>query len=225
MKTEIESTTPAANTNQMTANIKLGIGMLVMILAYAMLVPGLTEPVIHVVTTLDKSELATMGKEAILTSNTIPNFLMPMAMEVLNQVQVEGKVVVNDTAKSILGTAQHLWQNGNALVAFLIVFFSVVIPAIKLALLFIATIFKQTKLAIWLTQFSSIISKWSMSDVYVMAILISFLAINASTSHSNLVTTEINLENGFYFFLAYCLLSILASQVLTGSTPTNTKQK
>lgn len=188
------------------------LGFMLLITAYLLLIPGLTEPVLHITTTLDKAELANMGKEALLESGTIPNFLLPMAMEVLNQVQVNGTVVVTDTAKSILQTSQDLWNDNNQLVAFLIVFFSVFIPVLKLALLAASFVIKP--IANFLANSSAALSKWSMADVFVIALIISFLAIKASSGNSGLVTTSITLETGFYYFLGYCLVSILASQLL-----------
>ncbi|WP_029408138.1 paraquat-inducible protein A [Thiomicrorhabdus sp. Milos-T2] len=195
-------------------NLRLILGLVILILAYVLLIPGITEPVLHITTTLDKAELTVLGKEAILTSGSIPNFLMPMTMEVLNQIQVSGSVVIQDTSKSILGTSQSLWQEGNLLVAFLIVFFSLVVPVIKLALLASSSLFKNTELSQFLRNSSGLLSKWSMADVFVMALIISFLAIKASSGTSTLLQTEITLENGFYYFLGYCLLSILSSQLL-----------
>jgi len=187
---------------------------LFLVLAYVLLIPGVTEPVLHVVTTLDKAELSVMGKEAILQSGTIPNFLMPMAMEVLNQVQVSGSLVVHDSAKSILGASQDLWNDGNRLVAFLIIFFSVFVPTLKLLLLAISLFLRESRLGIFLAKSSAAMSKWSMADVFVMALIISFLAIKASSGTSNLVTTTITLETGFYYFLGYCILSIFSSQLM-----------
>jgi uncharacterized paraquat-inducible protein A len=197
--------------------LRVGLGFFILISAYILLIPGITEPVLHVKTTLDKAELAILGKEAILSSDAIPNFLMPMAMEVLNQVQVTGTVVINDSAKSILGTSEELWNDGNHLVAFLIIFFSVFVPAIKLLLLSVAVAFRESQLESRLAKASAAMSKWSMADVFVMALIISFLAIKASSGHSSMVTNEITLEIGFYYFLGYCLLSILAGQFLISS--------
>lgn len=198
--------------------VRLIIGLVLMIAAYVALIPGVTEPVLHLKTTLDKAELAVLGKEAILQSGSIPNFLLPMTMEVLNQIQVEGEIVVQDTSKSILGTAQQLWNEGNQLVGFLIVFFSVFIPALKLLLLAIYALLHRTekgnKTGYIAGQFSNLLSKWSMADVFAMALIITFLAIQASSGTSNLVHNEISLQTGFYYFLTYCLLSILASQLL-----------
>ncbi|HHS99623.1 MAG TPA: paraquat-inducible protein A [Thiomicrospira sp.] len=193
------------------------LGFIVLIFAYLLLIPGITEPVLHMTTTLDKAELALLGKEAILSSDSIPNFLMPMAMEVLNQINVSGTVVVQDTAKSILGTAQGLWQDGNLLVAVLIMFFSLVVPLIKISLLAASYLFKQSKLSRAMKTTSGALSKWSMADVFVMALIISFLAIKASEGTSTLLQTTITLESGFYYFLSYCLLSILSSQLLLSS--------
>ncbi|WP_019557677.1 paraquat-inducible protein A [Thiomicrorhabdus arctica] len=190
------------------------IGLVLLMGAYLLLIPGLTEPVLHITTTLDKGELTALGKEAILNSGSIPNFLMPMTLEVFNQIQVSGSVVIQDTAKSILGTAEGLWRDGNLLVAFLIVFFSVVIPALKLGLLGFSYAMQRFSWSGRYATWSALLSKWSMADVFVMALIISFLAIKASANTSSLLQTHIQLENGFYYFLGYCLVSILSSQLL-----------
>jgi len=196
-------------------NPRLILGFIVLLFAYALLIPGITEPVLHITTTLDKGELTVLGKEAILTSGSIPNFLMPVTMEILNQINVTGTVVIQDTAKSILGTAEGLWQDENFLVAFLIVFFSLVVPVLKITLLAISYSMKNSKTGVTIENTSGLLAKWSMADVFVMALIISFLAIKASAGTSTLLQTEIKLESGFYYFLGYCLLSILSSQLLT----------
>jgi hypothetical protein len=53
-----------------------------------------------------------------------------------------------------------------------------------------------------------------------MALIITFLAIKASANTSTLLQTDIQLENGFYYFLGYCLLSILSSQLLVAQSKT-----
>jgi uncharacterized paraquat-inducible protein A len=201
------------------------LGLALLIGAYFLLIPGLTEPVLHIITTLDKAELTVLGKEAILTSGSIPNFLMPMTLEVFNQIQVSGTVVIQDTAKSILGTSQTLWQEGNRLVAGLILFFSVIVPALKVILVALSYGFQNFSWGKTAGKVSGLISKWSMADVFVMALIVSFLAIKASSGSSTLVETTITFEAGFYYFLGYCLLSILASQLLVNGTHSGSKSK
>jgi len=53
-----------------------------------------------------------------------------------------------------------------------------------------------------------------MSDVFVMGLLVAFMAGKASDQVGDLLTMNASLEPGFYYFLAYCLFSIAASLVM-----------
>lgn len=198
-----------------TSNKKLFLAFLSLCLAYALLLPGITQPVLHMTTTLDKAELTELGKEAILNSDRIPPFLKPTTASLLAEIEVTGKVVIQDTAKSILGNAETLWQEGNRLVASLILLFSVVIPAFKLLLLASATLLKRTAWSKSGIKISGFLTKWSMADVFVMALIVSFLAIKASSGTSALIETQVTFEAGFYYFLGYCIFSIISSQLWT----------
>ncbi len=61
---------------------------------------------------------------------------------------------------------------------------------------------------------ASSLSKWSMADVFVIAIFIAFLAARATQNSSELVRFDADFGNGFYFFLGYCLLSIASAQLM-----------
>jgi len=190
------------------------LGFLLLAAAYGVLIPGITEPVLHIVTTLDKAQLANLGQEALLGSPDIPGFIKSMANELFNNVTVSGTVVIQDTAKSILGASETLWHDGNRTVAVMILFFSVMVPAIKAGLLILNYGFQRYPWGKTAGKISAGLSKWSMADVFVMALIISFLAIKASAGTSTLVETNITFEDGFYYFLAYCLLSIAGGQLL-----------
>jgi hypothetical protein len=65
------------------------------------------------------------------------------------------------------------------------------------------------------------IAKWSMADVFVVALFIAYLAAQASTTPSGgpnpeppLIAFTADFGAGFYWFTAYCLFS-LASQQFT----------
>jgi len=53
-----------------------------------------------------------------------------------------------------------------------------------------------------------------MADVFVIGVFVAFLAANAIKREGGLLSFEAILGSGFYFFLGYCLLSILSSQIL-----------
>ncbi|MEP0355473.1 MAG: paraquat-inducible protein A [Paraglaciecola sp.] len=138
---------------------------------------------------------------------------------------------------SIIATIEELWKDDRLLVALLIFAFSVCIPLLKTLLVSIAYFVKNTKLEGQLLSFVGAIGKWSMADVFVVAI---FLAI-MSTNHADTTTNEqftvfgfkIALEissqtlsaigEGFYYFTGYCLMSLLATQLSLSACKQTTK--
>ncbi len=109
----------------------------------------------------------------------------------------------NET-RSIWETVTSLNEQGYALVAFLIVTFSVVIPVLK----------GVTILFTWLWpsdlrwRIVAAISKWSMVDVFVVGILVAFLTAKATAE------MQATLLDGFWWFLSFCILSIISGQLL-----------
>lgn len=192
--------------------LKTKLGGLLLIVAYLLLIPGVSLPVLQVTTTLDKAVLTEMGKTSFMESQELPPFMAQMVQGMLNSIEVSGTEVIQDSHKSILDTANVFWQDGNALVAGLIILFSIVIPVLKGGLMAFAGVVDQKKDNARLQKISSSLSKWSMADVFVIALIIVFLG--ANSSDSGLIETTAELEIGFYFFLGYCLLSIISSQLL-----------
>ena len=168
---------------------------------FALLVPGVTLPIYSVTIT------------TLVEATIIPD---PV------------EVTVYEQTRSILGTVQELWRSADYLVSFLILVFSIIVPVTKgsmlLASIFVAgeTVKKRLILAV------DLIGKWSMADVFVVGVLLAFLATRDQVQE-NLFTVpillrqvEIGMEThltstlgpGFYYFLGYCLFSILWTQVL-----------
>lgn len=110
--------------------------------------------------------------------------------------------------RSILQTIGNLMESNNYAVAFLILFFSVLVPLIKGVMLLMVAAMKEPGKRHRLYRFVKSISKWAMADVFVAGIFVAFLAAKA-TKHMNAF-----IQPGFYFFTAYCLLSLLALQFL-----------
>jgi uncharacterized paraquat-inducible protein A len=90
-----------------------------------------------------------------------------------------------------------------------------VIPVFKLIVQALSVLVPSANLRRQLLWINGSLSKWSMSDVFVMALLIAFMAGRASEQTGDLLTMDAQLESGFYYFLAYCLFSIAASIVLS----------
>lgn len=195
--------------------MKITLGAAILICAYALLYPGLTQPMLSVSGTVEKTKLVDVGKQLIKESPNTPAMVNNLVDMVVDGLNVNGTVEAFDKTRSILGTAEELYLGGHLPVALLIVVFSVVVPLIKaliLASLLLPMSRKAREVLLWL---SNAISKWSMADVFVIAIFIAFLAGNGIQESRGLVDFNATLGVGFWYFLAYCLLSILGTQVLS----------
>lgn len=113
-----------------------------------------------------------------------------------------------EETQSILRAIERLYEAKNYFVAGLILLFSVIVPFIKAALLGVILWIKNPASKYRLYLFVRSISKWAMADVFAVGIFIAFMAGNAIDN------LDAKLHPGFYYFIAYCLLSNLAFQFL-----------
>jgi len=195
--------------------MKTTLGVLLLICAYGMLYPGLTLPMLSVSGTVPKAELVEVGKQLIIDSPNTPSMITNLVDMVVGGLDVSGTINAFDKTRSIIGTAQELHANGHLPVALLIVLFSVVVPLIKALVLLAVLLPVSDKARHILLTISNSISKWSMADVFVIAIFIAYLAGNGIQESQGLVDFEASLGVGFWYFLGYCLVSILGTQVLS----------
>lgn len=130
------------------------------------------------------------------------------------------------TSRSILETSKNLINNDKIFVGIMILTFSCIVPLIKTLLLLSLHSKKLSNKKIKVIL--NAISKWSMADVFVVAIFLVFLAtdgvntlqeekfsmigMSLNVKVNALMTSEF--QNGFYFFLSYCLVSIAHTQFM-----------
>ena len=118
-----------------------------------------------------------------------------------------------ENTRSILQTIDSLHESGNDFVAFLILLFSVLVPIIKGILLLVALFIKNLQTRFNLYIFVRSISKWSMADVFVVGVFVAYLSAKATDN----LDAEIHV--GFYYFAAYCLVSLTALQFMKIEDP------
>lgn len=198
------------------------IALAVLALAYAALIPGIALPVIDMSGALEKKEVAELGKKLINEEGSGLAMFGGIANKLIDGLNTEGQIEVYRQKRSILDTVNELGRNGHLLVAFLVALFSIVVPVAKGGLLVYANVGPFDARRAKASRFANAISKWSMADVFVIAIFISFLAIRATQNSGEIVRFDATFGNGFYFFLAYCVLSIAASQLLPERQPATT---
>ena len=140
----------------------------------------------------------------------VPGLIQPI---ITLKAIMMGRQVFAET-RSILQTVKDLHESGNDLVAGMILFFSVLVPFIKAVLLGVVGLLRPTvPLRYRLFAFVRGISKWAMADVFVVGVYIAYLSAKATDA------LDAELHEGFYFFTAYCLISLLSVQVMHVEQP------
>lgn len=131
-----------------------------------------------------------------------------LTLDVSFSVPLLGRQNVFNETRSILGTISSLFENGNALVGFLILLFSVMVPLAKALSLLIVLLVPRFSGRASLLRLVALISKWSMADVFVVGVFIAFMSTNSNENVGAAI------HSGFYFFTGYCLVSIAAAQII-----------
>lgn len=191
---------------------RLALGLLA--LSYVVWFPGIYQPMLTLQGSVDKPELVELGKDMVAANPNIMPFVSDMVATFLDSLDVEGRIQAYEKTRSILGTANELFRSGNAVVGLLILLFSVVIPISKGLLLLAGAMTREFRIRGHALNISNLISKWSMADVFVVAIVVAYLAANATRDMGEIFVLQARLEPGFYFFLAYCVLSITSAQLM-----------
>ena len=140
----------------------------------------------------------------------VPGVLQPI---ITLSAEMRGLRVFTQT-RSILQTVKDLHESGNYTVAGMILFFSVMVPFIKAVLLGVVGLLRPTQPARYrIFAFVRGISKWAMADVFVVGVYIAYLSAKATDA------LDAELHEGFYYFAAYCLISLLSVQVMRVDPP------
>jgi paraquat-inducible protein A len=213
----------------------------------ALLIPGLFAPVLTIRGVLTREGIAQVAPTMLergLSDETMKVLESMMNPTVLTFLQMTGgdlrKVIIEKLApqisaslqknmaevevyqqtRSIVGSVRRLYQVGSPVPATLILLFSVIVPLGKAALvawsMFVAnaTVRRRT------LTFVETIAKWSMADVFVVALFIAYLAAQASATPTQgpdaapaLIAFSAHFGAGFYWFAAYCIFSLASQQI------------
>jgi hypothetical protein len=111
---------------------------------------------------------------------------------------------------TVVTTIHKLFLVANYFLASLLLLFSVVLPVLKILLSIVALELGHSPTRRASVLLIKIIGRWSMTDVFVVAVLLAFLT--ADTAQ----LTDATLGPGLYFFAGYGLLSIAAGQMMIG---------
>ncbi|WP_350998285.1 paraquat-inducible protein A [Shewanella sp. TB7-MNA-CIBAN-0143] len=208
--------------------MKMYVSISLVLISLILLIPGVTEPMLTITGTIEKSQLVDTGKDMLiqdLTEDSRANTrgILDIAASMLGLDTLEGEVEVFRNSRSIIDTISALYQSHHFVVAMLVGLFSIVIPAVKLITMLILLLPVPPLIKQRLSKMISGIGKWSMADVFVVAIIVTYMAGNASAGMGDMLKTQSQFEIGFYYFLGYCIFSI-ASQMMIDMTQTQKSQ-
>ena len=231
---------------------RLGVLLLVAI-SMALLIPGLFRPVLTIRGVLTPEGIAQMTPVVLDkgldegTVNALKSMINPamltfleatggnvrkMIIDRLGPRLTEalktgvGEVEVYTQTRSIVSAVRNLYDVGSWIPATLILLFSVVVPFTKAFLVVVATYMRNVASRQRVLDFVAGIAKWSMADVFVVALFITYLAAQATQTvpgqqgSAPLIAFDASFGPGFYWFAAYCLFS-LASQQYTARLARN----
>lgn len=170
----------------------------------------------------------------------VPGVILPI-YSVTISMQVEASIIpgalevtVYEQTRSILGTVRELWGSTDYLVSFLILTFSIIVPVTKGCLLLASIYSMKDEIRQRIVLIVDLIGKWSMADVFVVAVFLAYLA-TRDNAQANSFSVPVLFQQvdvgmvthltstlgvGFYYFLGYCLFSVLWTQVLKYRSPT-----
>ena len=219
--------------------------LVLLVVSLALLIPGLFAPVLTIRGVLTHDGIAKVAPTMLQkglnddTVNALKAMMNPTVVALLDAtggdlrqmivdkvtpsltaslLQNMGDVEVFQQTRSIAGSVRRLYEVGSPVPATLILLFSVVVPFVKTALVGWAMFAADEARRQRTLTFVEAIAKWSMADVFVVALFITYLAAVASQSAPAagppLLAFRAEFGAGFYWFAAYCLFS-LASQQLT----------
>lgn len=141
----------------------------------------------------------------IITASLISWFvgiLAPiMTIEVFKELPLVGHTIFKYESKSIWATIKTLWDIDRYFIAVMVGLFSVVIPVIKTFAVYISIFYKKS------LKIMNFIGKWSMADVFIVALLLANLTLNTDEY------TDAEMQMGLYFFAMYVIFSIIATYI------------
>lgn len=142
---------------------------------------------------------------SVLTASLISWFVGILApiltIEVFKDLPIVGYTIFKYESKSIWATIVTLWDINRYFIAVMVGLFSVVVPVIKTIAVFMSLFYKKS------LKIINFIGKWSMADVFIVALLLANLTLNTDEY------TDAKMQIALYFFAMYVVFSIIGSYV------------
>ena len=128
-----------------------------------------------------------------------------LAIVAYQDVPMLGQTVFQFESKSIVSALQKLYESGQTVIALVIFLFTILTPVLKSIMLLVVLFSQNLHFSHRSIQVLKAIGKWSMLDVFVIAILVTYFTTKSGGA------TDATLQIGVFYFVAY----VIASMILT----------
>jgi len=137
--------------------------------------------------------------------------------QLVSELKTKGAIEVYSQTRSIVGSVRHLYSVGSNAAATLILLFSIIVPLLKSFLVCWGVLQSNPARRQRTLSFVEAIAKWSMADVFAVAVIIAFLAAQATQTlpgetSGAILSFEAVFGSGFFWFAGYCLTSLFVQQ-------------
>ena len=155
----------------------------------------------------------------LLTNALLWISLLTLAIGIFAPVMTFKKLIFYKNTFSIHSGLVTLFKEGEYILFLIIFVFTILFPFVKIILLFLIQYWQSwsKEKRIKVLHYLSLVSKWSMLDVFIVAMLVVIVRLG--------ITGRVEVRWGIYVFAAAVILSTLATQRLTRTANLPLSQK
>jgi hypothetical protein len=164
---------------------------------------------------ISKQTVLVVGLIALTIIALLTGWFSPiLEITAYQDIPMLGNTIFQYESKSIVSALQKIFSQGQYGIAGIILLFTVITPILKTFIMLTMSFREKLHLSSKRVRFLSIIGKWSMLDVFVVAIVVTYFSMKSSGQ------TDAKLQIGVYYFSIYVVLSMICTIILTRSKPT-----
>jgi paraquat-inducible protein A len=157
-----------------------------------------------------RSSISLMALLLVTVMALVTGWYAPiLAIIAYQDIPVLGQTVFQFESKSIVSALHKLYESGQVAIAVVIFVFTILTPILKSLMMLILVISEKLHYSGKSLKVLKTIGKWSMLDVFVIAILVTYFTTKSGGA------TDATLQIGVYYFTAYVIASMLLTYLIT----------
>ncbi len=131
-----------------------------------------------------------------------------LAIIAYQDIPVLGQTVFQFESKSIVSALLKLYESGQTAIAIIIFIFTILTPIFKSAMMLVVLFSQNLHFSQKSIKVLKTIGKWSMLDVFVIAILVTYFTTKSGGA------TDATLQIGVFYFVAYVIASMFLTYLI-----------